>query len=204
MRTLISECNSGDLKTDTKTFEQTWCHRCSMPDCTLARFAREDLMAQRNKTWRQRYFGDHGPVDLSIPKFAQIHALDFPNLLEKAIKLEISERRGDWSVPSTDTPLVMPVKPATTPPPAPEEEDEEEPVPHEPAPPTAPPFASTPVMATPRRGNVPDQEIMIGGPVGAPPPTTSNTPAADPWAPPPRPSRVVIAPGTRIQIGKKP
>lgn len=99
----LRECNSGDLKTDAKTFQQTWCARCSQPDCDLAKFAKTDLMAIRNATWRERYFGTNR-ADLGIPKFARINKLDFPNLLNKAIKLEISERRGDWSVP--DVPVL--------------------------------------------------------------------------------------------------
>lgn len=201
MRTMLSECNSGDLKTDPKTFEQTWCNRCSMPDCTLARFAREDLLAERNRTWRQRYFGQ-ASADLKIPKFAQIHALDFPDLLEKAIKIEISERRGDWSVPTTLTPLVSPspIKADVEPEEPAQEEEEEDPV-EEPIGPAPAPFAAVPVMATPRKGNVPDQEILVGG---GPLPTPTPTPATDPWAAPSRPARVVVAPGARIQLGKKP
>lgn len=92
------ECNSGDLKIDPKTFTETWCVRCHRPDCDLAELARLDPMAERNATWRKRFFGAQ-QADLSVPKYAQVAQLDFPDLLRKAMKLEVSERRGDWTVP---------------------------------------------------------------------------------------------------------
>ena len=95
---LLRECNSGDLKTDSKTFQETWCARCSHGQCDLALFAKLDPMAVRNATWEDRYFRTP-KADLTIPKFAEIAHRDFPNLLQKAMKLEISDRRGDWSVP---------------------------------------------------------------------------------------------------------
>ena len=94
----LSECNSGDLRIDPKTFTTTWCDRCSQRGCDLAGYANNDPMAVRNATWRERFFNAE-QADLGIPKFAQIAKLDFPNLLQKAMKLEISSRRGDWSVP---------------------------------------------------------------------------------------------------------
>lgn len=46
-----------------------------------------------------RLFNNVQQADPRIPKYAMIARLDFPDLLRKAMKLEISERRGDWSVP---------------------------------------------------------------------------------------------------------
>ncbi len=98
MPDFLRDCNSGELKIDNKTFTDTWCAKCRRPDCDLAALAKIDPMAQRNATWREKFFGAT-EADLSIPKFAQIARTDFPNLLQKAMKLEISARRGDWSVP---------------------------------------------------------------------------------------------------------
>ena len=97
----LAECNSGKLRVDAKSFQQVWCVRCSRPDCDLAKYARDDPMAYRQATWRERYFGDN-QADLSVPQFARIAAMDFPNLIQKAVRLEISARRGDWSVPEIE------------------------------------------------------------------------------------------------------
>ena len=94
----LRDCNSGTFKIDDRTFHDTWCVRCSKKDCDLAGFIKNDPMAVRQATWREKFFN---PVqaDTRIPKFARIAEKDFPDLLRKAVKLEISERRGDWSVP---------------------------------------------------------------------------------------------------------
>jgi hypothetical protein len=115
MSDFLSECNSGKLRTkDIQGFQQTWCVRCSRPECDLAQFALTDPMARRQATWRERYFG-LPQADIHIPKFAQIAGLDFPDLLQKAVKLEISARRGDWSVPEINISdgLIVPASPAS-------------------------------------------------------------------------------------------
>jgi len=94
----LRECNSGELRIDPKTFTTTWCVRCSQPGCDLAGFAKDDLMAARNATWRDRFFNAE-QADIALPKFALIAKLDFPDMLAKAMRLEISEQKGDWSVP---------------------------------------------------------------------------------------------------------
>ena len=137
MSNLLKECNSGDMETDERTFQQTWCVRCSLRSCSLAGFAKDDMLAVRNATWRDRFFNAE-QADLHIPKFALISKTDFPNLLQKAMKLEISERRGDWSVP--DVSHVIPDSPATAtpkavdtdkPPPGIFDDEEESPVENE-------------------------------------------------------------------------
>lgn len=103
MGDFLRECNSGELKTDAKTFQDTWCARCSRKECDLAVFAKLDPMAHRQATWRERFFNPNR-ADVRLPKYATIAQQDFPNLLQKAMKIEISERRGDWSVP--DVPVL--------------------------------------------------------------------------------------------------
>lgn len=94
----LHECNNGKLRVDAVSFQETWCVRCSRQGCALAAFARTDPMAHRQATWRERYFGNN-EADLNVPEYARIAAIDFPNLFRKAIKMEISRKRGDWSVP---------------------------------------------------------------------------------------------------------
>jgi hypothetical protein len=98
MADLLAQCNSGKLRTNPKEFQEVWCVRCSQPGCDLAKFAQTDPMARRQATWREEFFGKP-QADTRIPKFAQIAGLDFKDMLEKAVKLEVSTRRGDWSVP---------------------------------------------------------------------------------------------------------
>lgn len=231
MSDFLRDCNSGALKTDPKTFRDTWCVRCSRPECDLAGFAKSDPMAIRNATWRERFFGT-AKADLSIPKFARIASTDFPNLLQKAMKLEISERRGDWSVP--EIPVldgrVTPVPRDTTahvddavqklagttgrvwtPPEYPDEtmaEDESETVEEVEAVEESPPPSHQPaprvVQPQPATRNTPDPgEVVVGGGQVAPAAQQRPRPPAenDPWAPPPKPKVTVVKSGAKIQFG---
>jgi len=101
MSDFLATCNSGKIRVSPNEFRQVWCARCSQPKCSLAEFAATDPMAHRQATWRQEFFGKP-QANLSIPKYAQIAGLDFKDLLNKAVRLEISQKRGDWSVPEID------------------------------------------------------------------------------------------------------
>jgi len=228
MADFLRDCNSGQLKIDAKTFQETWCTRCHRPECDLAEYAKQDPMAVRNATWRERFFG-MPQADITLPKYAQIAQAPFQDLLAKAMRLEISERRGDWSVP--EIPILdgrIEVSPADTvdtavqrlthkvflddPTPEPEEpegddddpleddDEEEEDLPEEPAPPpSVVPRAPPPPM--PKTRNTPDPgEIIIRG--GAQP-TQRTSPAVerDPWAPPTKPTVTVVKTGAKIQFG---
>jgi len=232
MSDFLSECNSGDLRIDPKTFRETWCVRCSRPECDWAGFAKNDPMAIRNATWRERFFGDNA-ADLSVPEFARINALDFPNMLQKAMKLEISARRGDWSVPDIELPITdgrivrasgdtatqvdEAVRRLRTSPneqeqflaeETPEPEVEDDPPPAESEPPQQQLFSpeppkKAPPTSQPAAGNTPDRgEVMIGG---APAASSREPPRpeADPWAPPLKPKHRVVEVGATITLGGK-
>lgn len=225
----LRDCNTGPLKIDNKTFTETWCAKCRRPDCDLAVLAKIDPMAQRNATWRGKFF-EATEADLSIPKFALIARTDFPNLIQKAMKLEISARRGDWSVPeipvldgrvqaaTLDTTAQVveaarqlsgkgAVQAPTNLDEVPEsEEDPEDPPeedlqdePVEPPPPA--PRKAQPPQPSGRNTFDPGEVLIGGGPVA----TTRDRPVLelDPWAAPPKPSVVVVSPGARVQFGAK-
>ncbi len=223
MSDFLADCNSGELRIDPKTFTETWCVRCSRADCGLAGFAKNDLMAIRNATWRERYFGDN-QADLSIPKFAEIAGINFPNMIKKAVQRAVSEGRGDWSVPEieiTDGRIVQaslgttkqvdeavrqlrrPEEFIEADEPEYDEPEYDEPEYDEPEydepepPPDSEPRRGPPVQARPAHGNTPDQgAVMIGG---SPAPVKKT--AADPWAPPAAPTHTVVEVGATIKFG---
>lgn len=220
MGDLLHECNTGELKIDPKTFKETWCARCHRPECDLAVFAKMDPMAHRNATWRERFFGTP-QADLTIPRFAQIAQRDFPSLLQKAMRLEISSRRGahDWTVP--EIPVLdgqVVVAPSSTtshvdeavkklvhraPEPEPQEEpDESEVEEPSPPPPPPPPIPRAPPPPRPVQRNTPDPgEVMLGG-GGSPAPAPSSKPKpTNSWAPPPKPTVTIVKTGAKIQFG---
>jgi len=210
MSDFLSDCNSGDLRIDPKTFTETWCARCSRSECSLAGFAKDDLMAVRNATWRERFFGDN-QADLSIPKFARIAAQHFKDVTDKARRREVSARRGDWSVPEidiTDGQIIQAPEASTyqvdeaarqlrgSSPDDPLDLASEEDLDDEPeeAPEEEPPLASP----APRpRGNTPDRgEVMVGGG-----PAPASLAKVDPWAPSPKPKHTVIEVGATVTFG---
>jgi hypothetical protein len=227
MSDYLTDCNAGEFRIDPKTFRQTWCVRCSRSECSLAEFVTNDPMAIRQATWQDRFF-DPAQADLAIPKFALIAKLDFPDLLQKAMKLEVSERRGDWSVPEINIAdgRIVSASPDVTnqvdeavrqlsqsgrPPeddyddPALDEYDDpalDEPV----AEPAAevellPVHSGKPLVARPMRINTPDPgEVMIGG---GPNPVqrAKPQPETDPWAAPSKPKHKVVKLGATIQFG---
>lgn len=101
MKNRLKGCNSGDFQTDPDAFQKIWCVRCSQTDCSLAGYARTDLMSHRNAHWVEKYFKTRQIDPSSSPQFAHIANLNFKNLAERAIELHLSEERGDWSVPTT-------------------------------------------------------------------------------------------------------
>ena len=218
MSDYLATCNSGKLRTDPKAFTALWCKRCQRKDCDLAEWAKLDPMARRQATWREHYFG-MPQADTAIPKFAQIAGRDFKDLLHKAVKLEISAQRGDWSVPEleindgkvvqapedTTRQVDEAVRQLTRPQDEPDESDDlplEEPAPppEEPAPdpdPDPPVRRPKPVFPV-KGGNTPDVgEQMVGGASKPPPPKK----AKDPWAPPPKPKHLIVKAGATITFG---
>jgi len=212
MSDYLATCNTGDLRTDAKSFQDVWCARCSQVKCDLAK----DPMSRRQATWREHYFGMPS-ADLGIPKYAQIAGLNFQDLLEKAVKMEISSQRGDWSVPDvtsangritekTTTQLVEEAVQQYGQPSEPEEDlieeedlseaqdDEDPPVPFTPPPRKGP-------VVLPRAGNTPDRgEVMLGG---LPSASDRKPPLAerDPWAPPVKSTVRVVQIGATIVLG---
>ena len=230
MADFLRDCNSGDLKTDPKSFQEVWCIRCSRVECNLAGFVQNDPMAIRNATWRERFFGTP-EANLSLPKYAQIAQVDFPNLLQKAMKLEISARRGDWSVPEIpvlDGQVLSAPQDITNHVDAaarslagasgrpflgmdpddedgdPDESPEDDEYIEDEEVPAEEPLPPVPVRAqapAPPRRNTPDPgDVMIGG---APAEVQRSRPATetDPWAPAPKATTVVVKTGARVQFG---
>jgi hypothetical protein len=201
---LLSSCNTGTLRVEDNAFREVWCKRCSNASCELAEFAKQDKMAHRARTWEQRYFGTP-QVDSTHPLHAIINRHDFPDLLHKAVVQEISERRGDWSLPEVGpealrSPLLLtppkqdlviasdPVEVAA--------EILEESVPPSEGVETSPVvLPKGPVPPVPSLRNVPrSAPRMVGG---------SSPPEAvvDPWAPAPA-KPTVVKTGTKVQFDK--
>ena len=96
----LEECN--DQRISIVEFKQIFCNRCRNTDCVNAGWS-GSIWKGRMDTQVQALLEDPKFADLSNPKYAQIREADFPSLLHKAMRLEISDRKADWEpVPEID------------------------------------------------------------------------------------------------------
>ena len=178
-------------------FNEFYCKRCRQPECERAQWSRDNF-AQRVATQAERMLHPQNQIRVTdTPKYAML--TDFVDMAREAVRLEISDRRGDWNVPEDRHPLQV-IQPAemilnpAEPPELPEEEPPEPPK-EEPLPPIP-----EPVLPHPPTGNTqapPAEGIMIGGlPIPSKP-----LPVQDTWEI--KPVVQTVAPGARIKLGGK-
>lgn len=87
-----------------KDFASTFCKVCRNPGCERATGR---SWAQRMSTQMDRLFVNPKFADPNDPSFADIRKVDFPSAFMQAMRLEISDIRGDWSVPSNEDVIQM-------------------------------------------------------------------------------------------------
>ena len=172
-------------------FRELFCSKCANRDCMNRQSG--DPMAARLATQFDRLMNPTrgNPGD---PRYAQIVGANWEDMTREALKLVISGRRNDWTVPviGDTAPKPLPVKAAE---PVLDEDDEDEgndggdegggtplELPSPPKPPAPLHPKKNPTFRPETRGNAQIQGGMIGGaplpePKKAPPPI-------DPWAAP--------------------
>lgn len=213
MNDLLQECMS-DLKTkDQAGFVDTFCERCRQPGCHRAKWA-GDKFGSRVANQVDRLFHSE-KADPTSSRYE--HLQDFKNLMTEAMKLELSDRRGDWNVPNipdfdkVQMPKHMIYSEPVDEPDVPVDEltdpavttavvlPSRGPVVPEGDPATVVPVAKVGAAEVPR-GNtaVPAGGIMLGGP------EAPKKPVYDPWAVPlPVKGATVVQPGATIKMGGK-
>ena len=101
MPDLWNECFVPSMGMAPNDFEKMFCHQCRNPVCD--RSAGSGLRwLKRIMTQKERLLDNPKFADSRDPKFADIRSVDFPSALREAMKIEISDRRGDWSIPTEE------------------------------------------------------------------------------------------------------
>lgn len=182
MADFLEGCNDRGMKIS--EFTEIFCNRCRNPECTRAGWA-QDRFAARVSSQEERLFRPT-QVDPRLPKYAQIVAKDFQDMLHKAMTLEIASRKGDWEIPQVPVlgqepapePVILSSSPALMTKPS-------EPVILKPA--------QKPLTALPAKANteVPKDGLMLGGPA-----PKAAEPAPDPWA-------IPVKKDNKIPVGGK-
>lgn len=98
-RDWLRECN--DQNVPPQEFGQIFCVRCRNPDCTRAGYA-GSLFNDRVSTQVERLLLNPNFADLSLPQYAKIHNNDFPDAIRQALRIEIANKRKDWTAPSEE------------------------------------------------------------------------------------------------------
>jgi len=98
-RDWLRECN--DQNVPPQEFNQIFCVRCRNPECSRAGYA-GSLWTNRITTQVERLLENPLFADLSMPKYAKVNALDFPDALRQALRIEVANKRKDWELPPED------------------------------------------------------------------------------------------------------
>ncbi len=80
-------------------FKELWCSKCNNTDCV--NFQTGDPLTRRVATQFERLTNPN-QADPNIPKYAKIVIKEWQDMTREALKLEISDRRGDWEIPEID------------------------------------------------------------------------------------------------------
>jgi hypothetical protein len=201
MSNFTTVCMEDFEETDPKRLGEMYCQRCRNPECERAGWS-QDKFGARMATQADRLLRPEVTlIAREAPKYAMLS--DFVDATRSALRLEISDRRGDWTIPEeTRTPL-----PVVEPQPDPEQElaEENEALIAAPTPPpeTVVDVIPEPILRHPDTKNLPKgnpEGIMIGG-GSTPPPKRPVQPPVDDWEI--KPTVVKVTPGARIKLGDK-
>lgn len=214
-RDWMQECNEQNVPL--QEFGQIFCVRCRNPECIRAGYA-GSVWADRMGTQVERLLENPKFADLTMPQYAKINALDFPDALRQALRIEIARKKGDWEVPGeltdeqamaelasltakeTAKPVTQAASLAVT---LVDEAGEPYTAPEPPAPEVAVPAATEARPAPTVPLNRPNTPFPVGGVMlpGGPAQTAGKAPApVDPWAVA-APVENVVAIGAKIRLG---
>ncbi len=79
--------------------ESSFCVHCRSSQCSEAKWA-DSKWDARILSQEDRLLNNPQFSDLTSGHHQELHVLDFPSLLQKAMRLEIADRRGDWELVS--------------------------------------------------------------------------------------------------------
>lgn len=95
----LSECNVENLPAH--QFMAVWCQKCRNSACRNANWGLSRWIARMN-TQEDRLLNNPNFAHADDPQYQHIREIDFPDLLNQAIRLEIAGKNNDWEVPSQE------------------------------------------------------------------------------------------------------
>ena len=167
-------------ETDNVAFMGTFCQHCRNPDCTHAQW-NKDKFGARVASQMERLFHPN-QADPRSSRYSML--VDFGDMLEQAIRLEVSDMRGDWEIPDSLTIQNMAAQPQ--------------------------PVLLTPQTVAPETNVSEIQDALIlpdlvGSPLDLEAPSPSKIPEVSKKAPPPMPkARNTPVQGGGVMLGRTP
>ena len=170
---LWNNCYDGEHRKamTPEVFKQTFCDACMNSGCTNSKGAGTQWM-KRMLTQEDRLLNNPQFADTDDPRFSGFAEMNFKNMMQEALAIEIADRKGDWEIPTQEeigqaaAEMLGVVPPAAFK--APEPEPEEENVQPEPEPAAEPPPQEPPprlvdeVGQTDIEGNVVEEDTVTG------------------------------------------
>lgn len=101
MNDLWNDCFDTKMGMSPDEFSRTFCRVCRNPGCSRS-ITQKLSWTERMATQMTRLFVDPKFADPNDPQYADIRKIDFPSAVREAMRLEISDRRGDWTVPTEE------------------------------------------------------------------------------------------------------
>lgn len=100
LRDLWGECYAGEARAmPPEQFKQTFCAVCQNGGCKNSRAA-GTLWARRMATQVEDLLTNPKFASLDDPVFREIRSLNFQDKVREALAIEVSSRKGDWSIPT--------------------------------------------------------------------------------------------------------
>jgi hypothetical protein len=83
-----------------------YCRQCRNPECGNS-VGLGSLFAKRMQTQEDVLLNNPLFADETHPKYFMLREIDFPEMLQEAIRLETADKKGDWEVPTVDDQLSL-------------------------------------------------------------------------------------------------
>lgn len=99
MADLWIDCFNPAMNMSPKDFGNTFCRVCKNVACERSAGSKAKWVA-RVTTQVDRLLTHPNFADPMDPRYQSIRAVDFPSAVRDAMRLEISDRKGDWSIPN--------------------------------------------------------------------------------------------------------
>lgn len=103
MKNLLNECYEGEHKNimPVEQFKQAFCSRCSNLSCENSRGS-DTRWNRRMSTQEEVLLRNPRFASLMDPSVKGFREMDFKNMLQDALAIEVSTKKGDWSVPTSE------------------------------------------------------------------------------------------------------